>query len=318
MKVQGSAFFFGNEADAADAKFAPFFGSLLGQPATSEWPLHRPFIPGYAYRRRLFLNDLPDAWCGVVLSARATEFHHYVQQVGNVVNVVARATGPNAPVEVNFFCLRKDSMKGVYSNYYGSYAFGGFLNDLWASYRHFVQLARDARIQTLPDGTDGQDVDEAKRPYSLHGKAAYSPLFNPHSFEQLVRQLTQVSEVRMTTYSVDAPSDRPVSSRINNVHKVYRIEEGQQSMDSTLLNWILRKKRDATRLLRTGRSSFSGSVLGEKSDGESLTIPFTSTLDDHLSFEYDDIGSFNVTDLASNPCLAAMLAKLRSAVLFRP
>jgi len=318
MNVQGSAFYFGNQADATEAQLEPFFRSLTVQNTSSEWPLHRPFVEGYAYRRRLFCNESTDAWCGVVLSARATEFHHYVQQVGNVVTVVARETGPNAPVEVNFFCIRKDSNKGIYSNYYGSYAFGSFLSDLWASYRFFVEQAREAHIQSVRDKIDEDDLDEARKPYSLRGRAQYAPLYNPSSFEQLVRQLTEVAEVRLTTYSVDAPADQPVSNRINNVHKVYRLEEGHQSMDRTLLSWILKQKLAATRVLKSGTSSFSGSVLGTKADGESLTVPFTSALDDHLKFNYDNIGSFDVSALSTNPCLAEMLSKLRTAILFRP
>jgi hypothetical protein len=317
MKVLGSAFYFGNQAEAVDARFEPFFHTLTS-PTGCAWPVHRPFMEGHPFRRKLFLNELPDAWCGVVLSARATEFHHYVQQVGDVVNVIAQQTGPNPPVEVNFFCLRKDSGKGVYSNYYGSYAFGGFLADLWHSYRHFVDAAREAHLHGQPGLNDADDVREAAKPYSLHGKAQYAPLYSPQSFEQLVQLLHEVEEVRLTTYSVDTARDRPVKDRINNVHKVYRLKEGSQRLDRRLLDWIMSKKRGASRILSSGKTSFAGSVLGKRADGSELTIPFASALEDHLNFDYDEIGSFNVADIAANPCLAAMLAKVRSGVLFRP
>lgn len=318
MNVQGSAFYFGLQAEAQEAQFDPFFNSLTALPPKTEWPLHRPFIEGYAYRRRLFCNAVKDGWCGVVLSARATEFHHYVQQVGNQVTVVARENGPNAPVEVNFFCIRKDSFKGIYSSYYGSYSFHSFLADLWGTYRQFVAEAREAHVRTLiGQGVEEEDIEDARKLYSMRGRAAYSPLYNPGSFEELVRQLNIISEVRLTTYAVDAKSDQPVSDRIHNVHKVYRLQDGQR-LDRTLFDWIINKKRAATRLLKTGKSSFSGSVLGTDADGDTLTIPFTSALDDHLKFNYDDIGSFDVADLASNPCLAEMLSKLRTAILFRP
>ncbi len=321
MKVLGSAFFFGNQAEAANAQFIPFFQSLAALPPDNQWPPQRPFINGYPYRRRLFLNELNDAWCGVVLSGRATEFHHYVQQVGNVVNVVTQHVGPNPPVEVNFFCIRKDSYKGIYSNYYGSYAFNGFLNDVWGAYRHFVHQTRATHVAGLqaqnPD-LDEDDIYEAELPYSLRGKAKYAPLYTPTAFENLIQQLNQVEEVRMTTYNIDAADDRPVGHRINNIHKVYRLEEGQQGMDRRLFNWILRKKRSATRLLKSGRTSFSGSVIGKTSDGSELTIPFAHSLEDHLNFDYDEIGNFNVANLAQNPCLVQMLLKVRGAVLFTP
>lgn len=318
MNVQGSAFYFGNEVDSPKAKFTQYFALLATQPPTGEWPLHRPFLKGYAYRRRLFINELPDAWCGVILSARATEFHHYVKQVGNVVSVIARETGPDAPVEVNFFCIRKDSNKGIYSNYFGSYAFGGFLNDLWHTYRWFVQNELNECLRSLSRDASADEVAQVKDQFSLRARGVYAPIYNPKSFEELVRQLTEVDEVRLTTYNVDTPTDRPVSNRINNVHKVYRLEEGKRALDNKLYAWILKKKEGATRLLKRGGSSFSGSVLGTDRSGELMTIPFNSTLDDHLNFDYDKIGSFDATNLASNPCLAAMLSKLRSGVMFGP
>ena len=318
MKVQGSAFFFGYEADAVEASIGSYFDSLVNQPAKTEWPLHRPYVPGFAYRRRLFLNDLADCWGGVIISARATDFHHYVKQVGNTVKVVAQKTGPNAPVEVNFFCIRKDSGKGIYSNYHGSYAFGAFLADLWASYRSMVDAYKSVALNALAKDADKDEIASAKKPYSLRGKAEYSPLFNPKSFERLVKDLQEVEEVRLTTYSIDSPSDRPVGTRINNVHKVYRLVDGQTRLDQKLLNWIFKKKQGATRALKGGGSSFSGSVRGLLPSGEERTVPFGSAIDDQLNFEYDDIGSFDTRNLAANPCLAAMLSKLRSGVMFDP
>lgn len=315
MKVQGSAFFFGNEAEAPETKFGHFFHWLHGLQSAGEWPPHRPFIQGYAYRRRMFVNDLNDSWCGVLLSARATEFHHYVRQQGDTVTVEARSTGPNPPVEINFFCLRKDSHKGLYSHYYGSYAFGSFQADLWNAYRHYVE---QQRAQALATPQEGEDNDAIRQRFSLRGRAQYSALCNPNTFDQLVRELSAVFEVRLTTYSVDESSDRPVSDRIRNVHKVYRIEEGRQGVDRSLLSWISTKRNAAARELANGRTTFAGSVLGQDVNGEERTIPFGSLVDNQLDFDYDNIGSFNVQNLAANPCLEAMLSLVRQRRMFRP
>jgi hypothetical protein len=313
MKVQGSAFYFGQEADSPTAKFGPFFQWLQAQPAGTSWPPHKPFLPGYAYRREIFCNTLDDLYCGVVLSARATDFHHYINRSGKTVKVEARSVGANPPVEVNFFCLRRNTGKGLYSHYYGSYAFGNFLSDLWGGYRSFVEVERQTALAGI---TDEDEKDGVRSAYSLHRRAQYSPLYNPRDFERLIRELTEVLEVRLTTYQVTAPGDQPVSNRISNVHSVYRLKDAQR-VDQQFIQWIKSKRQAATRALKSGKPSSSGSVLGVDSSGEEKTIFFESTMDDMLNFDYDNIGSFDVTNVAANPCLAAMIATVRSGVMFR-
>lgn len=318
MKVQGSAFFFGLEAEAAQAKFPGYFDLLAaGHGRDNEFPIHRPFVEGFAYRRRMFVNSIDDAWCGVVLSARASEFHHYVRKVGNVVEVVPRPNGPDAPVEINFFAIRKDTHKGIYSNYYGSYAFSLFLADLWHGYRFYVERCRDAHIAGLGNGLTKGELVEARMHFALSGRAKYSPLYNPGTFNDLLRELETVAELRMTTYQVDAPEDAPMGRRIHNLHKVYRVHEAQQTADLPMLRWIRSMRDRAIRPLANGRIIRSGSVIGKKPDGEPMTIPFESKMDDFLNFEYDDIGRFDVAKLSANDCIRQMLAKLRGELLFR-
>jgi hypothetical protein len=314
MKVQGSPFFFGNQADPQAASFDHFFNWLQSLPPGSTWPPHVTHSAAFAYRREFFCNTLSDMYCGVILSARSTDFNHYINRTGNTVRVESRPVGANPPVEVNFFCLRKDSSKGLYSHYYGSYAFSSFLKDLWGGYRTFVEMKRDEALGVLTDPDDKSDVHDK---YTLRNRAKYAPLYNPEDFDRLVRELTEVFEVRLTSYQVTAPEDTPVSNRISNVHQVYRLTD-HQHVDQPFLSWLRKKRDDASRILRSGRRSRSGSVLGIGPDGRERTIFFEDTLDDLLNFNYDDIGSFDVLNISANPCLAQMIATVRSSVMFRP
>ena len=311
MKVQGSAFFFGSEVNASDAKFAPFLNWVMSVTAGSTWPAHRPHGPEFSHRREIFIKELNDSWCGVIISARTTDFHHFVRRQGNVITIEARPTAGNPPVEVNFFCMRKDSFKGIYSHYWGSYALNGFLWDLWKSYRHFVE----ERCTLALVGIDEPDV--VKREYSMRGKSNTSPLFSPKAFAAMVRQLSEVSEVRLTTYNIDGRDDQPVANRLRNVHKVYRLQEDHQRADKQLFRWIDEKRTTAMRYLKNGEPTVSGSVLGKDSSGLDLTVLFGNNLDNHLNFNYDDIGTFNVDAIDTNPCLVEMLAKLRDGIMFR-
>jgi len=313
MKVQGSAFYFANQVEATDAAFVPFFAWLRNATITANWPPQRILGPGASHRREIFISDLPDTWCGVVISARTTQFHHYVKRVGNVVTIEARNTGANPPVEVNFFCLRKDSFKGIYSHYYGSYAFNGFLYDLWGAYRHYVEIQCVAALELL----GVEDDPEIKRAYSFRGKSNTAPMFSPKAFAAMVRELSTVTEVRLTTYSVDAPGDQPVANKIRNIHKVYRLQEAFPHLDNSMMDWIREKRDSAMRLLTNGETGVSGSVLGMTAEGDEKTVLFGHNLENQLNFNYDDIGTFDVATIHQNSCLAAMLAKLSNGVMFR-
>jgi hypothetical protein len=314
MRVQGSAFFFGDEVQAPTASFDEFFQWLASLDVGTEWPPHRPFVPGYPYRRRFLINIGRDYYCGVVLSERSAEHGHFVRQEGNVITVEARALGANKPVEINFFTLRKDSHKGIYSHYYGSYSFNGFLGDLWREYVRFVEV-RKARAVAAREPNESEEV--VGRPFSIRGKAKWSPLFNPRDFDALVRELDQLTEVRLTTYEVDGDDDAPASRDISNIHHVYRLKEGVRPTRA-LLDWLRGKRDKSNRLLRSGRETFSGSVLGVSADGHEKTIGFGATLDDHLDYDYDQIGTFRSTELAQDPCVAAMIAKMRGELMFTP
>lgn len=313
MKVQGSAFYFGNEVDAVDASFSSFFEWLKAAADDSQWPPHKAEAEEVSHRREMFLNELEDEWCGVIVSARTTQFHHYVKREGDVVTIEARDNEGDPPVEINFFCLRKDNWKGVYSHYYGSYAFNGFLWDLWSAYRYFVESKRDAALDLL-----GVDYDkEIVKAYSMRGKANTGPMFSPKAFQAMLSELSTVGEVRLTTYDIDATEDEPVAHRIRNIHHVFRLEEQHQHLDKKLKDWILEKREAAKRVLANGNTGMSGSVRGFTPHGEPRTIMFGYNLEDYLNFDYDEIGTFNVANLHQNPCLAAMLAKLRNQAMFK-
>jgi hypothetical protein len=315
MNVNGSAFYFGDEALSQDVNFPAFFTWLKARLEDDQWPPQRINAPGYAYERKIYINDLADAWCGVILSGKTGQLDHYLQKVGLVHTVVAREREGEPPVELNFFCLRKDSHKGIYSHYHGSYSFGSFQRDLWGAYVHFVRAKKDEALALLPAGADKAQVKFTEKQYSLHKKALYSPLYNPGTFDDLVAGLTEVQEVRMTTYKIDGPTDRPMRDKIKNVHQVYRLSPAP--VTDAMKAWIRKKRKKATRVLKNDKSTFSGSVLGVNANG-SISIPFTSTLDNQIDFKYDDIGDCNLTDIAANPCLAALFIKVRTAPLFRP
>ena len=313
MKIIGNAFYFGKEADHADVKFGAFFSWLQDRQLTAGtlWPPHKTVNEHTAFHREFFVNTSEDLFYGVVLSGRTNKFQHYVNRVGNKVTVEAK-TNEKPPVEVNCFCIRRDSNKGMYSHYYGSYAFMTFLQDLWNAYRHFVRLKQSAVVDQL---TPADDADAVLKAYSLRARCAWSPLSTRENFERMVRSLKEVWEVRFTTYEIIADEDAPMRSKIKNVHNTYRMQ-AEDASSAGFWSWMRAKRTRATRTLKSGTQSVSGSVFGVTAEGAEKTINFGENLDNLLDFSYDDMGTFDVEKLIENPCIAAMVDKARDTPMF--
>jgi len=311
LMVRGSALYFGNAVEAERASLPNFYRWIKEVGSEAQWPF-MPREGEVQIKRRVFCDLNATHFYGVFLSARNAEFQHFIRREGDRVIVEARSTGGNPPVEMNFFAIRLDSNKGLFSHYQGSYRFTNFLNDLWTSYRHFVEMKMAEELAEAGEG----HAEEVRRRYSLRGKASHSPLFTPGTFENLIERLGTMSEVRMTTYEVDGPADQPVANSLRSVHKVYRLEEMQ--VDAGVRRWLNSARNLTARMLASGKVVHSGSVLGEDAQGREMSVNFENTLEDYLECEYDDIGTFDVSNLVTHEIIAEMITKMSQGRLFRP
>lgn len=312
LTIKGSAFYFGDPAESPRVTLPGFFTWISGIGNDVQWP----FIPREEsgdVTRRLFCGHNKTHFYGVFLSARNSEYQHFVKRDGNKVIVEAKATGGNPPVEMNFFAVRLDSGKGIFSHYLGSYRFLQFLHDLWSSYRHFVDITKQQHLANLTEHEIKEDVAKL---YSLRGKCNHSPLFTPGSFDNLCGRLQTIFEVRATSYEVDSPKDRPVSNLLTSVHRVYRLNE--VTPDESFLSWLKGLRRRTARKLASGKVTHSGSVYGNDSDGTPLSINFENTLEDYLEYKYDDIGTFEIGSLASHALIQEIIEKTTESLLFAP
>jgi hypothetical protein len=194
------------------------------------------------------------------------------------------------------------------------------LKDLWGAYRHFVDAQKKEALDVLNEAGEAGIVNARKAimaGYSLQKRALYSPLCNPEEFEKLVKALATVSEVRLTSYNVDAPNDAPVKDRIRAVHEVYKLKK-DQAPDGTLVDWLKTKRDDAKHFLKHGAVRQSGSVVGTDADGLQVPIDFGITFDDLLHFSHKDIGRFDADKLSNNKCVKAIIAALGKNKIFDP
>ena len=233
LKVNGSAFYFGDAVEAPVASLLNFYNWLSNTDSTAQWPY--VYNQGDVEIRRNLYCSVDGTYCyGIILSARNAEFQHFVRREGNRVIVQEQSTSGNPPVEMNFFAIRIDSNKGIYSHYKGSYPFSIFLNDLWKSYRFFVEMKKT----TATTGQSSDGVERINATYSLRYKASHSPLYTPGTFSTLVERLTTISEVRMTSYAVEEHEDRAVSDQIRSVHKEYRFTEDRLNVTGFVRTWL--------------------------------------------------------------------------------
>ena len=312
LSIRGSAFYFGDPAQSPRASFSSFYDWIRSKGNDLHWP----YIPKDAeceVKRRLFCEQNATHFYGVFLSARNAQFQHFVKQEGNKVIVEAKSTGGNPPVEMNFFALRLDSGKGIFSHYQGSYRFLQFLHDLWSSYRHFVDEMRQLHKAEL---IANKEKKQTAKQYSLRGRSNYSPLFTPGEFDKLCERLESISEVRATTYKVDSKEDHPVSRILQSVHRVYRLTDAPP--DAKLLAWLKKLRGKTTRKLASGLQTHSGSVLGTETGGQPLCISFENTLEDYLDYEYDEIGSLAIDNLSAHPIIKDIIDQTTGALLFAP
>jgi hypothetical protein len=310
--IKGFAFYFGDEVSATDASFNHFFSWIQEFNPETQWPYLQDSRTDF--RRRLYFAANENHWYGVFISARATEFQHFMRREGARVIVEARSVSGDPPIEMNFFCMRKDSRKGIFSHYRGSYSFRIFIRDLWNCYRSFVVLKKESRLNNMGPA---DSEERTKREYSIHSKAKSGPLFTPGSFDQLLGRLATIDELRVTAYEVDSPADEPVSGKIRNVHKIYRFQSSE-IVDSRLRQWIKSARNSSAKLLTSRRTAYSGSVLGAEENGAPISLSFENTMEDYLGFDYDEIGTFELTNLFGHQLIQSMVTRMSHGILFSP
>jgi hypothetical protein len=311
--IKGSAFYFGDEVNASDASFDQFFTWIQEMKSDRSWPYHIKFDTSSDIRRQLYFGSNSDYWFGVFISARTSEFQHFVKRLGDRIVIEARATGGDPPVEMNFFCMRKDSRKGIFSHYRGSYPFSLFLKDFWNCYRSFVEDKKELKLSKLTPGDTKKSIETD---YSLQFKARYGPLFTPGSFDELIKRLDTIEEVRLTTYSVDAQEDQPVSGRIRNVHMIYRLDASEK-VNSVVLKWLKSLRSKSAKALTSGHVVYSGSIVGTE-DNNPLYVGFQNSMDDYLGYNYDDLGTFEISRIIDHPIIQQMVLQMGTGILFAP
>lgn len=315
VKIKGSAFYFGKEVDANDGSFEEYFRWLINIDRDKPWPYHKRFDEKKeTYKRQLFIDSNQDFWFGLFISAKTRNFQHYVKRIGDTITIEQRSINGNPPVEVNFFCIRKDSQKGIYSHHSGSYPFGIFINNLWANYRSYIDIKKAFALSVCTKGKEKKQVNQR---YSIIGKNHTGALFLPDDFNRLIDRLKCIDTVKATSYYIDSPSDRAVSKQVLHVHREYKFDITQQTNSKTR-RWLKDLRLRSEKILSSGQKIFKGNIHGLDQSNDDLIIDFEKTMKNHLDFDYDNLGTFNVVDIFNHDIIKQMTKKMSNMILFNP
>lgn len=311
VTIKGSSFYFNTGIQENSVSMLNFFRWLKNiDNSDRDWPYYK-YEKNPQFTRKLYLNDNDTYIAGLIISSKTNIFNHYVKKdESGKVTIEAKAVDGNPPVEINFFCIRKDSMKGIYSHYMSSYAFNLFLSELWSTYLDFVK-------QKKAEAEQSGAIDNINKRFSTKGIKKCGPLFTPGEFKELIGKLYNISEVRATTYELEgADKDNlSLSNNLKSVHQVFRLD-GQS--DTLIKGWIKALRDKTARVLKSGKTVYAGSVVGTTEDNQEITISFTDTMDDYLGFDYDDLGTFDTANLLSHDLVKEMIKQMNEKLVFKP
>ncbi len=298
-KVRGSALHFGQTLDEHGATKEDFYTWLLSHNGGDYWPsFEKPEEITDEETHKLWASGRNGLFGGVIVTARHDQHELYEEKVNGRVVISKKAVKTNLPVQINFFCLRKDTGNGIYTHYKGSLCLNMFLNNLWHAYRVFVRGVR----------TRANPAESHK--YSLSGRAHTGPLFNESGFEKLVKGMKQIEEVRFSTVESCLPDDAPVPPPIKGVSHVYRFKPVSGTSALSWLEWV-------RNLSSEGRQRRRGAVSGVANDGKKITVDFTETLDNYLiGTTYDDIGTVDTGDLFGHELMRRMVTQISGNQFF--
>jgi len=311
FNIKGGSFTFAKQVEAPDASFDNYFSWLSGlNDKKMIWPYSKEHGENLNETKELYTYTYEDYWYGLIISGKQKLVQHKrIREDGKIIIKKEEIKG-EPPVELNFFCIRRDSGKGVYSHYIGSYQFGQFIKDLWSSYRKFVELKKNAAKldAKLPD-------DKITEVYSLKGKNESSRLYNPKTFKELVAKLNYMEEVRFSTYECDDEEDVPVGDILKSKYAKYKFTK-DILINEEKRDWLKMIRSKAKKINDQHKIKYNGSIKGFDNLNNPLSIDFDSTMENHIEYEYDKIGDIDLDELFKHDIIQLIIDRLKDVPLF--
>ncbi|MDU9047255.1 MAG: hypothetical protein Q3M30_00280 [Candidatus Electrothrix sp. Rat3] len=328
LNIKGGSFYFGKEVDAEDASFLKYFDWLSTRNNTEkQWPYFVDKDESSTEKKtdsgdsddevnkpneikKIYVYSSEKYWYGLVISGKTNQFQHTLGDDDGKLVIKAKEISGKPPVELNFFCIRKNSGKGIYSHYVGSYPFRIFISDLWGSYRFFVSMQKDKALLEQQGSKS-----KIKKSYSVSKKCLAGPLYTPQSFERLLVDLKYIDKLCLTTYEIDSEEDQAVVDALTSKRTIYRFNK-EHLIDKTIKNWVTAIRLKTKLVLKDNKVKYHGALYGYNNSSNRVSIDFDKTLENFLEYDYDKIGTIELEKLFDHEILQLMISSLESEEIF--
>jgi hypothetical protein len=308
--VRGLAFRFQSPAIAKEASFENYFSWLANRNNIKHrWPYYRDHDKSDSgYHRSMFVYDSKLHYYGLVFSTRTDKTEHHIETAKDGGIILKQEAVDKARAEVNFFCLRKDSFKGLYSHYMGSYPMSSFIQELWVQYSHFTAREWEKKRGLFPTE---KAAKKEKHRFSLRGKRQCGPYWNPAGFDHLLTCFEDISEMTFCTYDkINNAGVVPANMGIRSVTQTMRFEK-KTKLDQRLTQYVKQCRELSKRTSKNDNVSYNGSVSGIKDNGEEAFIGFEKTMDDYLKLNYDQLGEIALNSLEEHHVIESFKKNLK-------
>ena len=312
INIKGGSFTFAKEVDAQDASFGCYFKWLyeLNGNEQLNWPYSKENGKNENEIKELYVYNNEMFWYGLIISGNKKMVQHKRIRDNGKIIIKEEKIKEEPSVELNFFCIRRDSGKGIFSYYRGSYQFGQFIKDLWGTYRTFVKNKKNAA--KLERKLTKNQLNEQ---YSLYKKNKSSPLYTPETYKELVKRLEYVDEVRFSTYECDDEEDVAVSDILKSKYVKYKFVKDVPILEKTK-DWLVKLRYKSKKVNDRHKVKYNGRIKGFDSYNNPLDFNFDSTMADHLDYDYDKIGDIDIENLINHEIIELIIARLEDAPLF--
>jgi len=315
-KIRGTAFYFGDQVAAKDASLNDFFSWLMAKNAADKkWPyLYSDSRP--EKKASVFLKQIDGFLVGIISLDKENKTLHELEDKNGKIELIAK-TLVGEIVEMNFFCIRLDNFRGIYSYYVGSYSLQTFLQELWLTYKQFVEQKKAAFENGLEGGLSKTKIEKLLKDYSLHQKKQYQYILMSNDVKSMLNEFCNIEELQVTSFAVHGESDTPVAPNLKQVRSVYRFTVLPIKQDG-VLDWALNKYNSSMFTTNNGKNEkHSGYIKGTDMAGLPLFFNFEKNFKDYLEFSYDDLGDIRIDSLETHAIIEKMLKQLRENVIFR-
>lgn len=312
-KLKGNAFVFGQPADAEECSFQNFADWLVDNSLKNKlWP-----FGSNSAETTAIIKKIGNFVIGLLCPGKSNKYYHSKEVVGGKLELKPNNMGDDA-TEMNFFCIRLDNFKGIYSYYAGSQGLSVFLDGLWKSYASFVTEAKERKVTELSSDNSltQKKQKEILKNYSLITKKQYSLLMADDEYESFIKHFHRLEEVRITTNNVISNDETAIKGIMKQC--VHKYTFWATPINSKIFKWLLKIYQNSIYKDKNDKIKHNnGRVTGYDDQNQKLFFDFNKNTKDYLDYDYDEIGVVDTENLENHAIIRKMIENLEQNVIFR-